>query len=255
MSSLSDFNISVRSFINLNDLIFPIKIHIKDIVDDEDDEEYYKVNFIENKDDFKYSINTDDEYFKEEYEATKLKKKLLKIHKFIDFEMINYDNKNIAYSLKLIHGYDISNFEEFVDFIYTTPGFFSPDDITKSIFEINFYIGRIKNKFIDVAKNKFDWDRNFPNLKLKSDGMIDEYHKKFMVYPELMTGLQPVSEYPMNVWFEENIGKAFNQWSWREKELKKIYITMKSKIENFSERAIHFNREKDEQNHKNTRRR
>ena len=64
MSSLSDFNISVRSFINLNDLIFPIKIHIKDIVDDEDEEEYYKVNFIENKDDFKYSINTDDEYFK-----------------------------------------------------------------------------------------------------------------------------------------------------------------------------------------------
>lgn len=244
MNSLNDFNISVRSFINLNDLIFPIKVHIKNIVDEKEDEEYYKVNFIENKNDFKYSIETENTLFKEEFEATSLKKKLKKIHIHIDFEMVNYNNLNISQIVNQLYGYNIIEFDEFVNFIYKTPGFFNAEDITKAIYEINFYIGRIKNIFIEKAKNIFDWDRNFPKITLKSDSIIDDAHKKFMIYPEIMTELQPAAEYPMNIWFEENVGKSFNQWSWREKELKKIYITMKSRIESFTERSIQYNNEK-----------
>ena len=56
-----------------------------------------------------------------------------------------------------------------------------------------------------------------------------------MEYPIGLMELQQVSEYPMSIWFEENIGKSYNEWSWREKQLKKMYITTKVRLENFRE--------------------
>ena len=59
-----------------------------------------------------------------------------------------------------------------------------------------------------------------------------------------MITFQTASEFPMQIWFSENIGKGFYDWSWREHEAKRIYITQKHKIEDFKESVKAYNIEK-----------
>lgn len=243
LENINSLNLSVRSFININDLFLPIIVDIKNIVDKEEEIEYYKVVFMENKDDFKYAVDTTENIFEDQIKNYEIKKKLLFIHKFIDFEIIDSSNNNVGITMNKLFDYDITNGESFVNMIFSLPNFYNEEDIIKAVYEINFYIGRIKNKFIEKAKQIFDWDREFPIVRLESDNLIDPNLKKHATYPFAMLELQCVSEYPMAIWFSENYGKAYDEWSWREKELKKMYITMKNRLESYTERIIAYSSE------------
>lgn len=239
--NLNSLNFSIRSFISINDLIFPIIIHMSDIKDEVNNIEEYKVDFISNQnDEFKYSVDQTEHPFKENIELAKIKQRIKYVHQFIDFDMSEYDGTTISDAMKILYDYNIKNIDEFNEFILSLNSG-ALDDITKATYEINFYICRMKNRFIDTAKKILDWDRNFPYLKSPMDSMdINESLKIPGMYPYGMIELQSVAEYPMSIWFDENIGKGFNEWSWREKELKKMYITMKVKIENYKDNLTQY---------------
>lgn len=234
--NFNKLNFAKRSFIKINDLFLPIIVNINNIYDNETEIDNYIVNFITNKNnEFKYEIDLTNSPFQKQIEAYDFMNKIKFIYKYIDIDIIDYNGTNIGEAYNKLLNYDISKFDNFYKYIVNTDNI-TEDDITKAIFQIQFLIVKCKNIFIERAKEYLDFDRVFPNISLKHGNSVymNKYNKT-MLYPMGMIELQTVSEYPMDIWFEENKNKAFSEWSWREKQLKKMYITMKVKIENFRE--------------------
>lgn len=222
-------NISIRSFTEVGGLIFPLKICIKDISQEREDIIDYKVEFISNKDDdFVYNVDTTQSPFYKEIEMLDLKQKTDHLFKFIDHSIRDAKGKSVCDYL------NIYTSDDFFEFIVDNE-FISIDNVIKMLYEVNFLVAKVKGMFLERAMDFLDWNRHFPNIKLKQESRIPESFKEATMYPSSMIGLQTVSEYPMEVWFSENVGKSYSEWSWREVELKKMYITMKTRIENFRE--------------------
>ena len=234
-----DFNnltFSIRSFTQLNDLFFPLKIDISNIYDNAFPEIIeYKVDFISNtNNELKYEVDLTDFPYKKQVEMYNLQQKIYFIHSYIDFSLINEDNSDISELFKTKYDLDIKNKKDFFTYITNNPNI-SENDIARIIYEINFLIIKCKNIFIQRAIQYLEFDKVLPPIILDKKSQFVESNKEYMEYSIGLMELQQVSEYPMSVWFEENIGKAYNQWSWREKQLKKMYITSKVKLENFKE--------------------
>lgn len=232
----NNLTFSIRSFTMLDDLFFPIIVNISNIYDNNFPEIIeYKVNFISNKDgELKYEIDKTDFPYKEQIELFELKNKIYFIHSFIDFSLINTNNENVSALIKKIYNLDITKKEDFFTYFINNSNI-KEEDITRIMYEINFLVIKCKNIFIERAIDYLDFKRQLPGITLdKKSQLIDQY-KDYMEYPIGLMELQQVSEYPMSIWFEENIGKSYNEWSWREKQLKKMYITTKVRLENFRE--------------------
>ena len=220
----------------LNDLFFPIIVNISNIYDNQFPEIMeYKVDFISNKNgELKYNIDKTDFPYKEQVEISELRNKIYYIHSFIDFSLINVYNEHLGDLTKKVLDLNISNKEDFFIYIMQNDNIHE-DDITRIMYEINFLIVKCKNIFVERAIKYLDFDRVLPGIILDKKSQLVDQYKDYMEYPIGLMELQQVSEYPMSIWFEENIGKAYNEWSWREKQLKKMYITAKVRIENFRE--------------------
>lgn len=220
----------------LNDLFFPIIVNISNIYDNQFPEIMeYKVDFISNKNgELKYNIDKTDFPYKEQVEISELRNKIYYIHSFIDFSLINVYNEHLGDLTKKVLDLNISNKEDFFIYIMQNDNIHE-DDITRIMYEINFLIVKCKNIFVERAIKYLDFDRVLPGITLDKKSQLVDQYKDYMEYPIGLMELQQVSEYPMSIWFEENIGKAYNEWSWREKQLKKMYITAKVRIENFRE--------------------
>lgn len=234
-----DFNnltFSIRSFTKLNDLFFPLKIDISNIYDNNFPEIInYKVDFISNKNnELLYNVDFTEFPYKREAELYELKCKIYFIHSYIDFSLINEYNEDISKLIITQHNLNIKDKEDFFKYITLNPNI-NEDDIARIIYEINFLIIKCKNIFIERAIEYLDFDRVLPSIVLDKKSQFLESNKEYMEYPIGLMELQQVSEYPMNIWFEENKNKAYSEWSWREKQLKKMYITCKVKLENFKE--------------------
>ena len=220
----------------LNDLFFPIIVSISNIYDNQFPEIMeYKVDFISNKNgELKYNIDKTDFPYKEQVEISELRNKIYYIHSFIDFSLINVYNEHLGDLTKKVLDLNISNKEDFFIYIMQNDNIHE-DDIIRIMYEINFLIVKCKNIFVERAIKYLDFDRVLPGITLDKKSQLVDQYKDYMEYPIGLMELQQVSEYPMSIWFEENIGKAYNEWSWREKQLKKMYITAKVRIENFRE--------------------
>ncbi len=220
----------------LNDLFFPIIVNISNIYDNQFPEIMeYKVDFISNKNgELKYNIDKTDFPYKEQVEISELRNKIYYIHSFIDFSLINVYNEHLGDLTKKVLDLNISNKEDFFIYVMQNDNIHE-DDITRIMYEINFLIVKCKNIFVERAIKYLDFDRVLPGITLDKKSQLVDQYKDYMEYPIGLMELQQVSEYPMSIWFEENIGKSYNEWSWREKQLKKMYITAKVRIENFRE--------------------
>ncbi|MGL5690230.1 MAG: hypothetical protein ACRDD8_05345 [Bacteroidales bacterium] len=159
----------------------------------------------------------------------------------IDMDLA-YENDTIISLL------NVTTFEEFEELCLHTD-LCTMEEILNILNEISFYNEKLKKNFIEECISIFDLRREFPKIMLKDDNMsayIGKYNEYFS-YPESMYALQLVSEYPMSIWFPENIGKSFMEWSWREIECKKMYMAMKNITENFRElvkaKALEVSRE------------
>ena len=84
---------------------------------------------------------------------------------------------------------------------------------------------------MDKLVEILDYNRSFPNLIIE-DTMPKSY-KELLIYTNEMSKFQSGIEYSPVIIFRENIGKPLIEFSWREVELKCVYISMKNKIEGF----------------------
>lgn len=222
-------NIEIKSFTSVNDFIFPLRINIADINHSSTEYNFIKID-LDDKDSSKdiLSVGMDFSPFKEEYDLNKYFFELDFIYKFIDWNLYSKEYKTFAETLSI---YNERDFREW----FLNCDIFSIEDILKIGKEIRYYIDCIKIEFINKILRLFELDKQPPNIRLKDGVDTPKEYTPFLTYNYNMTSFQTASEFPMEIWFPENIGKAYIEQSWREHEAKRMYITAKTRVENFRE--------------------
>lgn len=237
MSYFDRLNLRIRTTVTLGQLPLPIIVKIEDIKHTNETIIDYKISF--DGENVVYDNTMD--FFNSTKMLLFVKKQVRKLWNCLDLELC--DNRTIVGIL------DINNYEDFEELCLHTE-FCTLDEIHNIVNEITFYEEKMKKMFANSCIELFELEREFPKINLSDDKMsafIGRYSEYFG-YTDSMFSLQLVSEFPMNTWFQENVGKAFMDWSWRELEAKRLYLAMKNTTENFREtvkaKAMEETREK-----------
>ena len=104
--------------------------------------------------------------------------------------------------------------------------------------EILYHIQQIKTEFRQKVIEMIDFDKKFPEVPKSPDDdkyNVPEHMKEGFKYTETMVILKSCFDNNGKIYFKENIGKSYEEYSWREKELILLYDTNKSKIDNYTE--------------------
>jgi hypothetical protein len=225
--SLQSLNIAVESWATFyfedEDIHIPLYIHIKDIREFHENTILYKMDILS------HSMRKDETKspFEEEMLEYKSKEVIKEYKKFIDHRPM-FDGKPFLEAL------DFDLFEEL-----------NRDNLSQLITEIDFYIAYVRDEFINKCKELFDYDRKFPKHYKPKDDKMPQDVKDNCVYPMGMTLVQGYIEYPSNIIFPENMGKPVAEHSFREIQLKAMYLHMKNKIEGFLNEYQGWKMEKD----------
>ena len=232
MIDLQDLNIAVQSWFefHINEEVYniPLYVHIKDINDYDEKNIGYKMDILRND----FRLNLTDNPFNDYYLRYNLLKEMDYYFQFIDKRKLFTDENG-----------------QFIDF-FTYIGFDLREAMDEGTFiglrnEIQYYINYVKLQFIENCKLLLDFDREFPQHYKPSDSGLPPDVKENIIYPLGMTMIQGYIEYPSNIIFEENLGKPVNTHSFREVQLKAMYIHMKNKIEGFLNNYQSWKLEKD----------
>ena len=215
--TLQSLNISLESYFVLNeDLIIPLYINIADINDYECETISYKVDIL------RQSVRMD--ITENPFESKLIKYKICEIYdyyfKFIDKrKLFNIDNEELNF-FEYVEKSGINKYE-----------IFDEAEFNRFRNEVTFYINQVKYKFLIKAKELLEYDREFPENYKPKDNDMPQIIKDSIIYPLGMTMIQGDIEYPSNIIFPENIGKSVAEHSFREIQLKAMFLHMKNKIE------------------------
>lgn len=233
-SDLSKLNIYNETYVTINDIDIPIYIHIRDIKPfDSEHVNNFKLDIIQ--DDMR--VDETDSPFEGYYKKHKQEKKIRYYLQFIDNRPI-FDGKTwLQHMLSDNYSDDILLSMDKLGMSYSM--------YIRLVNEINAYIQNIQAKCLEVIKDVIDYNREFPNITLKKESGLKQY-QEYLSYSQAMSVLQSNMEYTNSTLFEENIGKAFFDYSFREIYLKVMYISMKNKIEGFTNKAQSKQMERDD---------
>lgn len=226
--------VSVKTYFLFDSLAIPIIVDIAKIKNTSyllnESELFYKVHF--HKDEM---IVLDEESPVSLYGKFKdfnsIYKTLSTIYDFIDNEtIVDNSGKTILETLKL------STKKEFCSFVINS-GILSFENLIKMYNELLFYIEKVKNIFIENVENLLDFKKVFPHISLKPrDTDIPKHLLEKVSYTYGMSDVQSIVEFGSNIIFKENIGKAYEDWSFREVYLRKMYLDLKARTDEYIEK-------------------
>ena len=237
---MRQFNITRYSSIEIGSLMLPICISMDKIKDDH----FYEVSeYIVDKREIR-TVEGKDVLVKDDTQSLThffygKFKDVLRISKIIE---IIYGFVDIE-SLEII-GLDsfIFSEKEFRDICLNTSGV-SQKDILDNFYIILSIIKEMKDEFRKQLIEATELLQEFPKIPKNPDDdkyAVPKQYIEYLNYPSAMVHLKACIEYSGEVYFKENLGRAFDDYSWREKELRKIYDTSKSKIDGFTEAVKGF---------------
>ena len=216
---LNKLNMAIESYVEIKGVIIPLYIHLKDINDYKEHIEFKKIEII--RDNIK--LDKTEHPFRKQIE---LYKKMQEIKYYLDF----IDNRPIFNGKTWKEVFlGIDKDDDIVDGLVKIG--FSLFDFIKLKNEIGYYIQYLKKECVKTIIELLDYERAFPNITLKDNKM--KQYENYMTYTQHMSILQNAFEYTNAVLFPENLGKAYFEYSFRELQLKVMYISMKNKIEGF----------------------
>lgn len=218
----------------------PLKVNIADIKATFQEEKYVVIEAFNDNGEINFIYNEleDEAVYKPNYDIGKLVKVIDFIYTFIDWELYTQDLETYR------DVYGIYSEKDFRDFIFNNE-FIKLEDLKFLEFSIMNLITYCKNEFSERLLLIFNYEDEFPKIpSKKSDFEVRDEWIPFMSYDYNMITFQTASEFPMQIWFSENQGKSFYDWSWREHEAKRIYITQKHRIEDFKESVKNYNIDK-----------
>ena len=219
---LQSLNIYIETWFELSAGVIPLYIHIKDINDFHEEGVALKIDTLRGD----TRLNKTDNPLQSELLGNKVAESMDYFLKFVDRrKLFNGKSFEEANNINLREDLDEGDFVRLRD-------------------ELIYYINYIKQEFIERCKLLLDYDRQFPqHYKTKNEMPKDVSDN--IIYPIGMTMIQSNIEYPSTILFEENIGKPIAQHSFREVQLKAMYIHMKNKIEGFLNQYQSWKIEKD----------
>lgn len=227
--TLQSLNIATESYFVLNeDLTIPLYIDIADIIDYEYNTSQYKVDILRNN----VRIDNTGNPFEAELVKYQVYNILDYYFKFIDKRKL-FENCTLNF-FEYLEKYNIDKYD-----------IFDESEFQRFRNEVGFYINQVKNKFLDKAKELLDYDRDFPKQYNPKESDMPQDVKENIMYPLGMTMIQGDIEYPSNIIFPENINKPVSEHSFREIQLKAMYLHMKNKIEGFLNSYQSWKMEKD----------
>lgn len=219
---MKSLNVAILSHLHFNGRDVPLNVHISKIREDREDEvEYLNIDY--NSDRKILTIDKTDNPFN--YDNMRYVNDMVYYISFIDNENKLYDN----YTKTFFEHYKIKSANHLLSMITYT-------EMIKLRDSVKYYIVKVKKTFMDNLIKVIDYDRKFPYIKVNSKSKTPKDILENMGYSLPMTRLQVVAEFPMGVWFKENEGVAFSNWSWREIEAKTMYVSMKYKIDGFTDK-------------------
>lgn len=231
----AQLNFVLKSNLSIKTLNIPLKVDIKDVPTSSIGKVRYRFDFVnKNKQIIKVKDDTDS-HFKSNYELEDFIDNLKFIYKFIDFELYTLEGEQYK---------DVFGIYSVEDFIYfgLNNTLFSKDDYGFIYAYIMELISEARDIFTKKLIQVFDLFNQPPKIPLGEDDFeIKDEWRHFMGYDYNMITFQTASEFPMDIWFSENVGKGFYDWSWREHESKRIFLTRKNLLENFREEVKSYN--------------
>lgn len=197
MRSLNNLDIKIESEVTISDIIIPIKIDMGDITDTD---YLIAISLVDSLKKESNMINLDPMF---DFNKIDLKGENI----ILDNTELQYkSNKNENFFNKFINS-------EFVDGdIHDIDGI-SQEDLLRFKLIIAIWIDLMFYEYNKIIKEL---------LELENEEQIN--------YNSTMTILQACYEYNSNVYFEENIGLSFSQYSKREKILFQSYLTKNNMI-------------------------
>ena len=225
------YNHEVYTHINLGGLIIPLHVHISKIRDAED----YELPKYNNLIKYNHAEKTEDrteisQFF---YGKFRTEKQMLFIcsiiHDFIDLESM----EQFGYLTSIIP----KDKKEFSRMIIEWDAI-AIHDLSEVYQEILYYISKIKNDFTKEAIESIDLLKVYDEIPSKYDYTQTPSYKKYKGEMSLsfnMITLQSAFDHVGDVLFPENIGKAFTDYSWREKTLRRMYLKKKNDFDRFNE--------------------
>ena len=222
--NFSEFNIALNSYFKINEyFVIPLRIDIKDINFKDYDEIFLNIDKSNNEIVIDY-----DNPFLEALEKSKLKKQFINVFKFINTYDDLFEEGNIFQHL------DINSHEQLFDY-FCSIGFTENEFMAlhkKIIDDVNLVSDifmKRATKYIRLNQDK-KIDRGKPVFNNSSKADIKNYDiEQTQTYTKLQTMMEYHNETPL---FPENINKAYSEWSWREIQLRLMYVMRKSIIDN-----------------------
>lgn len=192
-----------KHFFQISNFKIPISIHIKDLK-------------------FSYTKEIEISGVGEDFEFEKLK--LLNIFKQNLIFINTKDNLYDGFTKNFLEYYNLNNLEDLLLYL---------DEFDFNLFIehikpiINFMIATFRNRLYNMLK----LDEKEPNIPYTDKHKKPKELEEFLKYTEGYIIAQSIIEYSPQPFFDENIGKGVNEYSWRELEFRLAYLTMKNKIE------------------------
>lgn len=226
---MSKYDITRYTQFKIGYLVFPACIHISKIEDSDYTLPTRKASKLEIVGNDIIRSEIDDFFYGKFEKENQIRYIVNLIYRFIDFGLIEEQQIEVL---------NINN-NEFKDYCINHSSV-SLEDLSKCYDEILLQIASIKKEFVDMLINDFDIYRSFPKLPSFPDDGKYETPKEYVEYLQFTRAIidaKACLEYSGEIIFEENIGKAYNNFSWREKEFRKLYTTAVTNIDNFSEQV------------------
>ena len=224
--SLNDLNIIKHTEIKLNDdFILPVKIDISKVCYDEVNIATF--NMLKLYDKKRYDkITKDSSQVKLNVNKIELKDNNL----YFDISDLTYDKElnqvRIEHLLK-----------SYLKHINIEDKLFEGKNLLEFLECENIYDYLIENElsnreFVIIQNNICFWiDYVSKEINKKVNTLLELDDEKGTYYNQAMIELQIAYEYGKGIYFQENINKACNEWSYREKLLSKAYFTKKYLID------------------------
>jgi len=223
-----DLDVCIYSFFELRGINIPLKVHVNKI---KNAEKYQLPDFDVVKIDTENNVvdKTNIFFYGKFQKLFHYKKMAEEIYEFIDYENMNF----VDYLLWFPR-----DKENFVDFILNSE-MCTVFELHNIYHEIIVLIKMVKEQFLKKLFDLVEIEKKYPEIKLVKNEFTDtKTYKKYkddMYMNTNMSVLNCFLEHNGEIFFEENIGKAANEYSWREYELRKIYKQKKQLFENFNE--------------------
>lgn len=231
MDGLDSLEICYYTTIQLN-VPLPMKIHIGRV-------KSYTAYIIPRFDIYKYDVKTNSEdrayvhtntsFYSKFKEILQIRSMVGIIFDFLDVDTIEYLQIGIIPTDK----------EEFISYVLNDQAI-SPTTLQEAYSELQHYIEKVKQDFLMKAIEILEINKEYPEIVLLddlSDSAIYKNNKEALKPNINQITLSTFIEFAGHVIFDENKGKACNEYSWREAEIRRLYIKKKSDEDNFIEKV------------------